>query len=152
MPPLPRALPSARTPLGRRRPGRPGGGDREPGGGRGGARPGGAPSRRRAGAAAGARCGLGGPLLVRHPHGLHPALRAAVLHAARGRRPVQQLRAPCFSDFAYLAFTLGMTFQVSDMNLETNRFRKLALGQTLLSYLFGTVILAATVNLIVSLG
>src|SRR3954452_1727910 len=58
---------------------------------------------------------------------------------------------PCFSDFAYLAFTLGMTFQVSDTNLETNRFRKLALGHTLLSYLFGTVILAATVNLIVSL-
>ena len=59
---------------------------------------------------------------------------------------------PCFSDFAYLAFTLGMTFQVSDTNLQTNRFRKLALGHTLLSYLFGTVILAATVNLIVSLG
>ena len=59
---------------------------------------------------------------------------------------------PCFSDFAYLAFTLGMTFQVSDTNLKTNRFRKLALGQSLLSYLFGTVIVAATVNLIVSLG
>jgi uncharacterized membrane protein len=59
---------------------------------------------------------------------------------------------PCFSDFAYLSFTLGMTFQVSDTNLQTNRFRKLALGQTLLSYLFGTVIVAATVNLIVSLG
>jgi uncharacterized membrane protein len=59
---------------------------------------------------------------------------------------------PRFSDFAYLAFTLGMTFQVSDTNLQTNRFRKLALGQSLLSYLFGTVIVAATVNLIVSLG
>jgi uncharacterized membrane protein len=59
---------------------------------------------------------------------------------------------PSFSDFAYLAFTLGMTFQVSDTNLETNRFRKLALGHTLLSYLFGTVIVAATVNLVVSLG
>jgi uncharacterized membrane protein len=59
---------------------------------------------------------------------------------------------PRFSDFAYLAFTLGMTFQVSDTNLKTNGFRKLALGQSLLSYLFGTVILAATVNLVVSLG
>jgi uncharacterized membrane protein len=59
---------------------------------------------------------------------------------------------PCFSDFAYLAFTLGMTFQVSDTNMKTNRFRKLALGQSLLSYVFGTVIVAATVNLIVSLG
>ena len=59
---------------------------------------------------------------------------------------------PRFSDFAYLALTLGMTFQVSDTNLETNRFRKLALGQCLLAYVFGTVIVAATVNLVVSLG
>ena len=59
---------------------------------------------------------------------------------------------PCFSDFAYLALTLGMTFQVSDTSLETNRFRKLALGQCLLAYVFGTVIVAATVNLVVSLG
>ena len=59
---------------------------------------------------------------------------------------------PCFSDFAYLALTLGMTFQVSDTNLATNRFRKLALGQCLLAYVFGTVIVAATVNLVVSLG
>jgi uncharacterized membrane protein len=59
---------------------------------------------------------------------------------------------PRFSDFAYLAFTLGMTFQVSDTNLKTNAFRKLALGHSLLSYLFGTVIVASTVNFIVSLG
>jgi uncharacterized membrane protein len=59
---------------------------------------------------------------------------------------------PRFSDFAYLSFTLGMTFQVSDTSLETNQIRKLALGQCLLSYLFGTVIVGATVNLIVSLG
>ena len=59
---------------------------------------------------------------------------------------------PRFSDFAYLAFTLGMTFQVSDTNFQTNTFRKVALGHSLLSYLFGTVIVAATVNLIVSLG
>jgi uncharacterized membrane protein len=59
---------------------------------------------------------------------------------------------PRYSDFAYLSFTLGMTFQVSDTNLETNAVRKLALGQCLLSYLFGTVIVAATVNFVVSLG
>jgi len=59
---------------------------------------------------------------------------------------------PRFSDFAYLSLTLGMTFQVSDTSLDTNRFRKLALGQCLLAYVFGTVIVAATVNLVVSLG
>lgn len=57
--------------------------------------------------------------------------------------------APRYSDFAYLAFTIGMTFQVSDTNLQTPAMRSLALRQALLSYLFGTVILATTVNVII---
>lgn len=59
---------------------------------------------------------------------------------------------PCYADFAYLAFTIGMTFQVSDTNLTTSRIRSTALRHALLSYLFGAVILASTINLIVGLG
>ena len=59
---------------------------------------------------------------------------------------------PCYSDFAYVAFTIGMTFQVSDTDLETKVFRRMALPHALLSYLFGTGIVAAMVNLIASLG
>lgn len=59
---------------------------------------------------------------------------------------------PRYSDFAYLAFTLGMTFQVSDTDLKTPPIRATALRHALLSYLFGAVILAATVNLVASLG
>jgi uncharacterized membrane protein len=55
---------------------------------------------------------------------------------------------PRFSDFAYLSFTLGMTYQVSDTNLKTPEVRKIVLHHTLLSYVFGTVIIAATINLI----
>ncbi|HXL15932.1 MAG TPA: DUF1345 domain-containing protein, partial [Streptosporangiaceae bacterium] len=59
---------------------------------------------------------------------------------------------PCYRDFAYLALTVGMTFQVSDTNLRTTAIRATALRHALLSYLFGTVILAATINLIAGIG
>jgi uncharacterized membrane protein len=58
---------------------------------------------------------------------------------------------PRYADFAYLSFTLGMTFQVSDTNIESSAIRITALRHALLSYLFGSVILATTVNLIAGL-
>jgi uncharacterized membrane protein len=60
--------------------------------------------------------------------------------------------APTYRDFAYLAFTVGMTYQVSDTDLKTSRMRRIALQHAMLSYVFGTVILAITINLVVSLG
>lgn len=63
----------------------------------------------------------------------------------------KQAEPPRYSDFAYLSFTLGMTFQVSDTDLQTSEFRSTALRHALLSYLFGSVILATTVNLIAGL-
>lgn len=54
---------------------------------------------------------------------------------------------PTYVDFAYLAFTIGMTYQVSDTNLTSKEMRHTALRHALLSYLFGTVIIAATINL-----
>ncbi len=59
---------------------------------------------------------------------------------------------PRYTDFAYLSFTIGMTFQVSDTPLTTHQVRASALRHALLSYLFGSLILAATVNLIASLA
>jgi uncharacterized membrane protein len=59
---------------------------------------------------------------------------------------------PPYSDFGYLAFTIGMTFQVSDTDLQTAEFRRLALRHALLSYLFGAVILGASINLVASLA
>jgi uncharacterized membrane protein len=60
--------------------------------------------------------------------------------------------APCYIDFAYLAFTLGMTFQVSDTSLQTKAIRSTALKHALLSYFFGTVIIATTINTLASLS
>jgi uncharacterized membrane protein len=59
---------------------------------------------------------------------------------------------PCYVDFAYLSFTIGMTFQVSDTDLRTNEIRKTALRHALLSFVFVTGIVASTVNLVANLG
>lgn len=59
---------------------------------------------------------------------------------------------PRYTDFAYLATSIGMTYQVSDTNLENPRIRREALKHSLLSYVFGTVILAATINLVLGLA
>jgi uncharacterized membrane protein len=58
---------------------------------------------------------------------------------------------PTYRDFAYVAFTVGMTFQVSDTDLNSAAVRRTVLRHALLSYLFGTGILATTVNLVASL-
>jgi uncharacterized membrane protein len=59
---------------------------------------------------------------------------------------------PAYVDFAYLAFTIGMAFQVSDTDLQTRKIRATALRQALLSYLFGVVIVAMAINLIMELS
>jgi uncharacterized membrane protein len=55
---------------------------------------------------------------------------------------------PTFADFAYLAFTVGMTYQVSDTSFTTRVMRRHALTHAVLSFLFGTFILAVTVNVV----
>ena len=62
-----------------------------------------------------------------------------------------QAAPPRYTDFAYLAFTVGMTFQVSDTELQTAALRATVLRQALLSYLLGAVILATTINLVAGL-
>lgn len=59
---------------------------------------------------------------------------------------------PRYSDFAYLSFTIGMTFQVSDTDLKTKDIRATALRHALLSYVFGVVIIAITINLVAGLS
>ena len=59
---------------------------------------------------------------------------------------------PVYSDFAYLSLTIGMTFQVSDTTLQTKEVRRMPLRHALLSYVFGTLIIATTVNLVAGLG
>jgi uncharacterized membrane protein len=59
---------------------------------------------------------------------------------------------PRFRDFSYLAFTVGMTYQVSDTEINQTTIRATVLRHALISYLLGAVILAVTINLIAGLS
>ncbi len=58
-----------------------------------------------------------------------------------------QLGMPSYRDFAYVAFTVGMTYQVSDTTVRDPLIRRGVLRHSALSYLFGVVIVAGLVNL-----
>jgi uncharacterized membrane protein len=58
---------------------------------------------------------------------------------------------PDYHDFAYLAFTIGMTFQVSDTDVQSTSMRRVVLKHAFVSYLFGAVILAVAINVVAGL-
>lgn len=58
---------------------------------------------------------------------------------------------PAYTDFAYVAFGVGMAFQIADTNTQTTLMRKTVLAHALLSFLFATTILAVTINLVAGL-
>ena len=58
--------------------------------------------------------------------------------------------APDYSDFVYFAVVLGMTFQVSDVQITSRKLRRLATLHGLIGFLFNTVIVALTVNIAAS--
>jgi uncharacterized membrane protein len=59
---------------------------------------------------------------------------------------------PTYGDFAYFAFTVGMTYQVSDTALHGTVVRRTVLRHALMAYVFGTGILASAVSLVTSLA
>jgi uncharacterized membrane protein len=63
-----------------------------------------------------------------------------------------QKEPPRYSDFAYMAFTMGMAFAVPETQPTNAHVRKVALGHTLLAYLFGTGVLTVAIDLVTSLG
>lgn len=58
---------------------------------------------------------------------------------------------PDYWDFVYFAIVLGMTFQVSDVQVTSRPLRRLATAHGLLAFLFNTIIVALTVNIAASL-
>jgi uncharacterized membrane protein len=88
----------------------------------------------------------------------------AVVHAVFGLRyarayysePVggidfNEAEPPNYIDFAYYAFTVGMTFQVADTNITAKAVRRTTLHHALLSYLFGAVLLGIVINVVATL-
>ena len=64
----------------------------------------------------------------------------------------RQDQPPAYSDFAYMAFMVGMAYAMAETEPENSHIRKLVLGHALLSYAFGTGILAVAINLVTNLG
>jgi uncharacterized membrane protein len=82
-------------------------------------------------------------------------LRYADQHFASGRAGIDfgdsDAEGPTYRDFAYVAFTIGMCYQVSDTALRNRRIRRTVLSHALLSYVFGVAIVGGSVNLIAGL-
>jgi uncharacterized membrane protein len=55
---------------------------------------------------------------------------------------------PDYMDFVYFSFVLGMTFQVSDVEISSKEIRRLAWMHGLLSFAYNTAILALSINVI----
>ncbi len=58
---------------------------------------------------------------------------------------------PDYLDFTYFSFVMGMTFQVSDVQITSRKIRRLAWMHGILSFAFNTVIVAFTINIIAGL-
>jgi uncharacterized membrane protein len=56
-------------------------------------------------------------------------------------------KAPDYLDFAYLAFTVGMCFQVSDATISSAQIRRTVLLHAVLAFIYNTAILAFVLNL-----
>lgn len=56
---------------------------------------------------------------------------------------------PDYLDFAYFSFVIGMTFQVSDVQINSKTIRRFVLLHSLISFAFNTVIVALTINLVI---
>ena len=63
-----------------------------------------------------------------------------------------QPQPPTYSDFAYMAFTVGMAYAVSETQPTSTSVRRLVLGHAVLSYLFGTGLIAIAVSLVTNLA
>ena len=55
---------------------------------------------------------------------------------------------PDYLDFVYFSFVVGMTFQVSDVEISARGIRRLALVHGLISFVFNTAIVALSINVI----
>jgi uncharacterized membrane protein len=76
---------------------------------------------------------------------------AAYYAGTPGGIDFNQKEPPAYLDFAYVGFTLGMTYQVSDTTISDSGIRAMVLRQSLVSYLLGAIVIATTVNLVIAL-
>jgi uncharacterized membrane protein len=88
---------------------------------------------------------------LRYAHLYFANAHEAERHATAGGLIFPGKNVPCYTDFAYFSFVIGMTCQVSDVQVSSSEMRRLALVHGLISFLFNTAILAMFVNIVAGL-
>jgi uncharacterized membrane protein len=88
---------------------------------------------------------------LRYAHFFFRDARKIERHAVSGGLIFPGKGSPDYLDFAYFSFVIGMTCQVSDVQVATSQMRRLALVHGLISFAFNTAILAMFVNIIAGL-
>jgi uncharacterized membrane protein len=81
-------------------------------------------------------------------HLMYATRYAHAYYAAAGGIDFNSDDPPAYRDFFYFSYNLGMTYQVSDTDVSSSTIRAVVLRHSLLSYVFGTSILATTINLV----
>ncbi|MEV3859443.1 DUF1345 domain-containing protein [Streptomyces sp. NPDC050095] len=84
-------------------------------------------------------------------HLMYATRYAYVYYSAGGGIDFNSEEPPAYRDFFYFSYNLGMTYQVSDTDVSSTTIRAIVLRHTLLSYVFGTSILATAINLVTGL-
>ena len=78
--------------------------------------------------------------------------RMYYLDHQNGGIDVRQDGEPTYSDFAYFAFTIGMSYASPEIEPISTQVRRKAFLHALLSYFYGTVLIAVAINLVTNLG
>ncbi|MGW0965708.1 DUF1345 domain-containing protein [Streptomyces sp. NPDC002516] len=84
-------------------------------------------------------------------HLMYATRYAYVYYDANGGIDFNTDDPPAYRDFFYFSYNLGMTYQVSDTGVSSAKIRAIVLRHCLLSYVFGTSILATAINVVVGL-
>jgi uncharacterized membrane protein len=64
----------------------------------------------------------------------------------------KQPEPPTYVDFAYMAFTVGVSFAVSETEPNSTAMRKLVLPHAVLGYAYTTLMVAVVINLMTNIG
>ncbi|MCX4672683.1 DUF1345 domain-containing protein [Streptomyces sp. NBC_01381] len=98
---------------------------------------------------AGAAVALGGVFMSWAAlHLMYAARYAYMYYTASGGIDFNSGDPPAYRDFLYFSYNLGMTYQVSDTDVSSPTIRSVVLRHSVLAYVFGTSILATTINLV----
>ena len=89
--------------------------------------------------------------VLEHVYALHYAHMFYLKGEAAGRMPAgstfPSTKEPDYWDFIYFSFTLGMTFQTSDIDITSRAIRRVSIGQCLAAFVFNLGMLAFTINI-----